>query len=357
MIFLAILPAFSSSTNRTILGNGAIQYNAFQLRGTGVAMNCFSPSARNYQPNAWEILEDLNINVIRVWGGVEGDINHLNMHNYPNEWAQNLDAFLTEADSHGIKVIFHNLGMSWGTLFGIVSPGDTAGPVPATPIDKAKAMIDQLAGDNVLGHNFIIDPRVIGWRTSNEVDISDSEVLRWNLELCDYIRSKGGKAWVASPRSGSWFSGEDFHVTEPILRGHVDYLERHLYEMGELAGKDYTSFYNYYKNVLQNHMMDGRGTFPVETLILGEFGIWRGYGSDCGYSGTFSDEDRQTYYRAVLDAARDVGIGNVFFHDLFALKVGPDWTEYETPMYGIVDVDGSYFPLVADVIKEAYHTS
>jgi hypothetical protein len=359
-ILLLTMPVFSSSTNSIILSEGVIQYASiygFQLRGAGVAINCFHPQARNYQPNAWSIIKDLGINVIRVWGGVEGDIWHLNIKEQSNEWAQNLDAFLTEADSNGVKVIFHQMGDDWGTLFGITPPPQGGGPYPPVSIDEAKAMIDKLAGNNVLGHDFINDPRILGWRPSNERDITDPYVLQWSLEICDYIRSKGAKAWLASPRGqGGWWIGEDFHVTEPILREHVDYLERHLYEIWDFnnLGKTYNDFYNYYTSVLQDHMINGRGIFPVENLILGEFGIWRGYGEDCGYSGSFTDEERQTYYRAILDACKNVGIKNILFHDLFAQKIGPSWTEYETPNYGIVDVDGSYFPLVSNVIKSAY---
>lgn len=358
VIFLSTPLVYSSSKNLTIPAIGVIQYSAFYIRGAGVAMNVFEPSARNYQPSAWQILEDLGINVIRVWGGIEGDINHLNIRNYPDEWTQNLDAFLTEADSHGIKVMFHNLGMSWGTLFGIVSPGDTAGPAPPTPIDEAKAMIDQMAGDNPLGHDFITDPRVVGWRTSNEVNISDAAILSWNLELCDYIRSLGGKAWLSSPStfpSGNYFNGLSFQQTEPLLRGHVDYLEVHLYEVWDFDiyySRDYTKMYNHMKNLIQNFMLDGRGAFSVDQLILGEFGIWIGTGNEYGTPETFSDEDRQTYYQAYLDACRDMGLKNVALHDFFS-QIYPDGT-YETPNWGIVDVDGSYYPYVADVVKDAY---
>jgi hypothetical protein len=141
----------------------------FNLRGGAVASNCFVPSAANYYANSWQLLKDLGVNWIRVHGGVEGDVNHFDMKNYPDDWAQNLDYFLAEADSHGVKVSFETLGSPYGTLFGIRSPGysDGSDPTAYTPISEAKAMIDQLAGNNSLGHNFIADPRVLGWVTSN----------------------------------------------------------------------------------------------------------------------------------------------------------------------------------------------
>jgi len=355
--FLLTMPVFSSSLNSRISTVGEVRDPArgtFQMHGASVTLNCFIPQARNFQPRAWEIIKDLGINVLHVGGGTEGDIAHLNIRNYPNDWAQNLDAFLSEADNHGVKVYFSHLGSGYYTLFGIVSPG-AFGPAPATPIDEAKAMIDKLAGDNPLKHNFITDPRVIGWRTSCEDDISDPAVLSWNLELCDYIRSKGGKVWIASPSYGSGSDYFDFALTEPLLRGHVDYLEAHYYDEWELMNrynKDFNAFYTYYKNMLINKMVNVRGNYSIDQLILGEFGIWRGYTDGMGVIANFTDDDRRNYYQAVLDAARDAGIKNVLFFSLLAEKY-PDGT-YEIPNWGVVDVDGTYYPLVTDIIRNAY---
>lgn len=335
----------------------------FKLKGATVPLNAFHPNAVNYQPNAWNILRDLNFNVIRISGGIEGDLHHINISRYPAEWAQNLNAFLSDVPK-GMQVYFHELGRNWGTLLGIISPGDLpGGPYPPTPIDEAKTMIDQLAGNNALNHDFITDPRILGWTVSNENDIGDPTVYDWNIQIADYIRSKGGKAWLAHPRdsriSGSWAEQSDFHVTEPLLRGHVDYLEFHRYMVevarrAQEAGTDvYSAVYEATLPELRTRMINGRGTMPIENLILGEFGIWRGYGADVGVTATFSDENRRDYYKATLDAARDVGLPNISFHDCFAQKsVGTG--EYLVPMWSVVDVDGTYFPLVADVIKAAY---
>jgi hypothetical protein len=329
---------------------------SLRMKCADVALNIFHPSAVNYQPNAWAILKDLGINTIRIGGGVEGDLHHINIPRYPTEWAQNLDAFLSEAASHGVKVFFLMMGTKWGTLLGIVSPKPEEG-VAGTPIVEAKAMIDQLAGNNALNHNFITDPRLIGWSVSNEVNLSDPTVYDWNIQILDYIRSKGGKAWLSCPYIPDWQIQSS--VIEPILRGHVDFLEIHYYGVSvaadaQNAGKDvYTAVYNWAKPLLQD-FINGRGTIPIENLILGEFGIWRGYGAEMVSSPvTFTDETRREYYRAVYDAARDVGLQNISFHDCFAQK-SESTGEYLVPMWSIVDVDGTYFPLVADVIKAAY---
>jgi len=352
VIFLAILPVFSSSTNLTIPISGVVRYNTFQIRGADVHWNAFHPSARNYIPNAWNIVEDLNLNLLRIFGGVEGDVYGLYPPRNPDTWAQVLDDFLTQADAHGCKVVFFEMGGGWQTLFGL-EPN-------ITPLSECFDFIDQLAGDNNLGHNFLTDPRILGWSVANEVDLTDPSMYNWCIQVADYIRSKGGKAWLASPRgAGGWFYGEDFHVTEPILRGHADYLERHYYAhqlVKDNPSDPYSAVYSFYRQVLQTHMIDGRGSFSMDQLILGEFGIWRGTATGEGVTNTYSDWERREYYRAVFDAARDVGIKNIIFHDLFA-QINPKTNSYLSPMYSVVDTDGTYFPLVADVIKEAYHTS
>jgi len=349
----------------------------FQIRAADAHITAFLPDSKNYQPNAWGFVEDLGINALRLFTGGEGDIAHLNMKRYPNEWAENLNNFLSEADAHGVKVYFYELGTEWNTLLGI-RPEDTT-------IEEAKSMIDKLAGYNNLGHDFINDDRILVWSVDNEPSISKNPIreedykrLEWILEISDYIRSKGknngGKTVVASPRlDDNWGKGQDFYVTEPIFRDHVDYLERHSYKSVEFyqtcvdtgnpfSFEDcYNKMYASYKKQLQEEMIDGKGSFSVDQLIFGEFGVWIGESGTKSNQGCincfFEDEHRRAYYKAVLDAARDVGIKNICFHNLFSRTEGPSWTENLIPDYGVVDVDGSYHDEeLASIIKDAYKT-
>src|SRR5450759_4524127 len=102
----------------------------------------------NYQSNGWSDLQGLGINVIRVGEGPEGDVAHFNPLNYPNEWANNLNSFLTIANNHGMRVTFQEMGTQWQTLFGIVPPEPAKGIV-GTSIAQSKILIDELAGNNV----------------------------------------------------------------------------------------------------------------------------------------------------------------------------------------------------------------
>jgi len=346
----------------------------FYIRAADAHLTAFLPYSKNYQPDAWEFVEELGINALRLFTGGEGDIAHLNMKRYPNEWAENLNDLLTEADAHGVKIYFYELGTQWNTLLGI-RPEDTT-------IEEAKSMIDKLAGDNNLGHDFINDDRILVWSVDNEPSISqdphreeDYKRLQWILEISDYIRSKavgdGGKTVVASPRVDDNWGRQDFYEIEPIFRGHVDYLERHSYKSVEFyqtcvdtgnpfSFEDcYNKMYASYKEQLQEEMIDGRGSFSVDQLIFGEFGVWIGKSGTKSNQGCidcfFEDEHRRVYYKAILDAARDVGIKNICFHNLFSRLEGPTWTENLIPDYGVVDVDGSYHDEeLANIISDAY---
>ena len=184
---------------------GATQGNSpFSGKGASVSLNSlfYCPTCSkpwSYEPNGWQALITLGVNLIRVNGeGTEGDVGHFNINDYPNEWAQNFNNFLSQANSHGIKVSFADLGDHWGILFGIVAP-DPADGITGTTISAAMAMVDKLAGNNPLGHNFITDQRVMGWSVANEVNLANNVTYNWCIQILDYIRSKGGKAYVSSP--------------------------------------------------------------------------------------------------------------------------------------------------------------
>jgi hypothetical protein len=343
----------------------------FNLRGASVSANCFVPTAQSYYPNAWQLLKAAGVNWIRVSGGTEGDVNHFNIKNYPNEWAQNLDNFLAQADSYGIKVSFGSLGNPHDTLFGIRSPGtsDQSDPNAAfTSISDAKAMIDQLAGNNNLNHNFLTDDRVLGWVTSNEVYIGPSTssnpnydgpfILDWNLQLLDYIRSKGGKAWMSSPTVVQGSSdGYDFAQVVPLVAGHVDFLEAHYYKEWELMTYyhnggiyDWAGFQEFYKDLLISEMVNVRGNFSLDNVLLGEFGMWLGSGSDVAVTHTYTAQERQNYYQAVLSAAKAAGITNLCQHDFF------EQANIDVNDYALVNITSKNFFSndAADVLLPAY---
>lgn len=365
MISLTMRPSYALSTSALVTSSGYISYTTtspFISKGTIVDSNTLNPNARNYQPDGWAILQDLGVNVIDVRGGAEGDIWGWNINNNPNTWASHLDNFLSQADSHGIKVIFAELATYWGTMFGIQCP-EPYNNVAGTTEAQAKSMIDKLAGSNNLNHNFLTDPRVMAWSVANEVDIGNSVTRSWVLQVLDYMKSKGATVFVSCPRntaySSSWMESISFQATEPILRGHVDFLSYHdyrLYEVGlaKNAGQDiYTFTYNIFKQDFQNSVLNARGPMPIDKIILGEFGIWYGYdnGAGIGIPANFTEEERGAYYRAVFQACKDLGIKNIFNFYCFAEKYA-DGTYQRR--YEIVDVGGVYFPQCTSIMQQYY---
>ena len=125
------------------------------------------------------------------------------------------------------------------------------------------------------------------------------------------------------------------------------------YNNGNLMS--YSTFYNFYKNyltavVVQPALNNG---IPLSQVILGEFGIWNGIGSDVGLTNvSFTDAQRAIYIQAVYDAARDVGIKNIAIFEYFALKTS-DGT-YLAPNYGLVDGNGNFYGTLGSIIQNAY---
>jgi hypothetical protein len=327
------------------------------MKGALVDIANFKPDAWNYYPDVWDTLIDLGVTHIWIQGGGDGEVFKINIRQFPNQWAQNLYDFASQADSYGIKICLFSLGNGWSNDLGIVPPYApyNTRKISSVTLYQAKNLIDKLAGDNPLQHNFLTDDRFFGWRPLNEPDFANEGLLNWGIELCDYIRSKGGKAWIASPRVLTWKEGKSFANTEPLLRGHVDYLEMHQYGVKEFVqfNYDYDAFYTWYKSKLQERMIDPRGDFSLDQIILGEFGIWREYMSDVGYAGQFTDRQRETYYRAVYNAAADVGIKNIFFFRVYSRKI--EDTNIIDTSWGIMDPNGNPLPYVYDFLKDNYN--
>lgn len=349
---------------------GEIQYkSAFLIKGTFVRLNTIyycrtAAKPLSYQPNAWSILRDLGVNLIRVSGGSEGDVGHFNMDKYPSEWAQNLEDFLATANEYGIKVVFNSLGNQWGTLFGIVCP-DIHHGIAGTPIDKAKSMIDKLAGDNTLAHNFLTDERIPFWFVADEPDFNDPETRDWCIQILDYMRSKGAKATVSSPWNSSipneypWLQRQDLHMFEPILRGHVDYFSINVFSGHDAAMRAqqsgtsvYQAVYDYFKDVLTRYFIDGRGSMPIENLILGSFGIQHDYEWYRGEKISVADQTVREYYQAVYQCARDLGIRNIINFECFA-SLRADGKYVEDKFWSI-DIDGKYIESKTAVIQAYY---
>jgi hypothetical protein len=89
----------------------------------------------------------------------------------------------------------------------------------------------------------------------------------------------------------------------------VDYLEAHYYKEWELVTYysngdgtyDWTGFQAFYETLLMETMVTVRGSFPLENVLLGEFGMWLGSGSDVGVTTALPIKtDKTTIMRCFL---------------------------------------------------------
>jgi hypothetical protein len=208
------------------------------IKAATIALNVIKPGTDSYEANWAANLKNLNINTIRFVSGGEGDVWHINMIQNPNTWAQNLESLLAAVDSAGFKCYFMSLGDPWGCLLGI---NDQDPDIPSTiSVAQAEVYLEELAGKNALGHNFLSDPRVAMCSVANEVNFGDpsnpNANYGWVIAICDYIRGKGGVVTVPYARVNDGWD-QYFPVVAPMLAGHVDYLETHDYGIWQLANQ------------------------------------------------------------------------------------------------------------------------
>jgi hypothetical protein len=336
-----------------VLGNVQLASAAddFELRATQVSIDTIQPGKTNYV-SGWENkLRSLGVNALRLQTGGEGVTLGLNPTTYPGTWDSNLEWLLTHitgldrngaGTSTGFKCWFQSLGDPWGGLFGI---NDLNQNFPPMSISAAKAIIDKLAGANSLNHNFITDSRIMFWAVGNECKVSSggtpNSLYYFLIDLMDYIRSKGGVVIANSPEVDD--SLYAFAGSVPLFQGHADYMELHAYHLWELIhdyalgvpsfGCDYR--WDDWQAALQTYLstqIANRGSFSVNRLILGEFGIWTGFSSEYGVTtlATFTDQNRVDYYNHYFAALKAVGFLNAAFFS--ATWAGP---------YYMIDGDGA----------------
>jgi len=359
LILLSFFPTtLASSENPGISSYGIIQYPNFIYQGTTTSIKVFYQKYIDYNPHAFEIIKDLKIDTIRVYGaGFSG----FNMKN--SDWAEKLSSFLDLCETHDVKVVFHHIA-DWRYGCTYDHPHVNIGSSQPNPwpfgievsegIAKSKAKIDKLAGDNSLGRNFLTDPTVPLWILLNEpfIDVytNGNLVLDWIREISTYMRSKGVKVAVGHPHLKPGYT--DPSLVIPQLRGYVDYIIFHWYGGGtavEAQNKGESVFdavYNAISNKINAYKTE-LGNLPVEDLLIGESGIQRYETSGA------TEETRGEYYRAIFQASLDTGIGGVFpfiFFDDY-LKDGT------ITRWGAVYIDETYFTRVTDQYKKYYSTS
>jgi hypothetical protein len=322
--------------------------HTFIYQGANVLKNNILPGYTSTAPNFFSITQDLGINAILLVHGTEGGTPFSISAN--QNWAQNFDNFLATCSSHGVKVVIQRLGTpSYPDLeFGINYDMD---------INVAKSMVDKLAGNNALNHNFLTDPRIAFWTIANEPTLSDTNpaIFNWLCTMGDYFLSKGANVACV----GGYFadSGNNAYWIQRFA-GHQNFINTHHYNMGIVQTAQnngqsvYTATYNIFNEQLTSELAV-RGNIPLSNIILGEAGV--GHEPNFVEMGNIyhlTEETRGEYYRALFQVCKDKGIGGVFPYLLFDAYY-PDSGEIEP--WGAITWDGStYFTNITEQYKAFY---
>jgi hypothetical protein len=131
----------------------------------------------------------------------------------------------------------------------------------------------------------------------------------------------------------------------------VDYLEMHQYGIWQLATwfslgnnqYNWAGWKSWLKNGFQKSI-NGRGSFSADQILMGEFGMWRGIGTDAGLTAwSFTDQNRIDYYTHYFAALREAGIKNACFHD--AIEQNSQYGTSYYCRYGMITPvpDGTHF--------------
>ena len=278
---------------------------------------------------AWKLLKDLGVNVIQVVGGTEGNVLHVQMNEnhpygrpYDADWAQNLEKLLAKADSYGMRIVFHEMGSTHGTLMGIVAPMSSyQRHDPYTSIEESLLLIEKLGGHNELGKNFISDPRIAYWCPINEARLDRVDIRDWTISVLRRIRQYGGKTSVCV-NDGEHRYVDSFPNIIPIIGDYVDFLQAHSYQLDIVqsvgsrgsAADMYVPMCEAFSRDCES-MVNGRGIFSVDQLMLTEFGCGNGVWTGMGRNITTTEHQQADYIRAVFDACEKYGITQVFYHE------------------------------------------
>jgi hypothetical protein len=346
LIISLIQPTFGLSSppdEILILSSGTINYPnmepSFSFQGTTLSIKHFHEGYRAYIPNSFEIIKDLKIDTIRVFSA---GFKEFSLIDTPS-WAQNLENFLTLCDSHGIKVIFHQLG-GWNSndpMFGIF---------PGEDIETSKEKIEMLAGNNSLGKNFINDPRIPLWIIANEPDLNQpsatpgagiSDMRDWCLQISDYIKLKGANVAIGNPRVEYY---NDPSLVVPIIRDYVTHFIWHCYgyevaiEAQNNGGSPYNASYKEFEKLYKDIIAQN---ISMQKVLIGELGMRRDVGG--------TEETRGKYYRAAFQSSVDFGIEGVFPFTLFDVDVPGDIAKW-----GAIGLDLTYYTNVTNQYRAFY---
>jgi hypothetical protein len=272
-----------------------------------------------------------------------------------------LEAFLTKADSYGMKIMFNVMGNKYGTLLGVVAPMAAYKMItPYSSIENALVVVDKLGGNNAVNKNFIADPRIAGWAPINEARIDLEDVREWTIAVSERIKSYGGKVSMCvgwgdaynSPVPSRLYYAWSISKIVPIISDYVDYLQAHVYCEDVIVRADSNPAYDMYTEACESfsiafeYMVNGRGDFGLDKLMVTETGCGSGTWTSHMGTQTITEHQQAEYIRALFDTAKKYGIVKVFYFEPFS--------RISERGYGFIDYDGSLVTQSYNTFKESW---
>jgi hypothetical protein len=106
-----------------------------------------------------------------------------------------------------------------------------------------------------------------------------------------------------------------------------------LYSLGGQT-YDWAGWESWLYETLQDQVAN-RGSFDIDHIILGEFGIWRGEGSDMGLTAwSFTDMNRIDYYTHYFNVIKRLELKNVCFH--YSIEENAQYGNANYCRYGMI---------------------
>jgi endo-1,4-beta-mannosidase len=264
--------------------------------GANVRLNTFTEGSEGYYPEAFNQLEKLGVNVVRLTGASKRGGFQLGKPFEP----EMLENFLKEADKRGIKTIFL-LSDMFGGKKGIEIAG----------VKTVREWISEIVTLHVG------DERILMWDIWNEPDISDEIVYNYLKEFSSLVKKLDPTHPITI---GSWRYGGVWHRPQDgaLIVDLVDYYSPHVYIPREEAPEDifnwtdqqiYDWAFNWHKNRIEEHKKHSK----QRPMIIQEFGV--NYDGIVEVFGLERAEELEViYYDAILKSIQDSNIsGSIFW--------------------------------------------
>ena len=335
----------------------------FRYMGT----NCYYLMVYSVQPDMRrctdEVFDDakaIGLKVVRTWAFNDGKRQWQALQTSPGSYKEGvfvgLDYVIAKAKEKGIYLVL-SLGNNWDNYGGIKQYLDWSSTALKKEHnefftdancrqyfkDNIKAVLER--ENTITGVKYKDEPTILAWEIMNEPraegDQSGELLYNWLKEMSAYIKSidknhlvmSGKEGFYAKVNTYDWkfngSKGADF--ARNITIKDIDIASIHLWP----SSSDYSMISTDITKWIRMHAQDARKL--KKPIILGEFGMYRGYNGDT--------LERDKFYKLIIDTDEKAGVNGANFWLLLHNKYKP----YD-------DGYGVYYPddkSTIDILKSA----